>query len=49
VSTRSMARPTAASRPVRRLFLVKGIPFLSLVRGPARCGPPRCDSSAERR
>ncbi|MDX6393303.1 MAG: hypothetical protein QOJ73_4366 [Streptosporangiaceae bacterium] len=49
VSTRSMARPTAASRPVRRLFLVKGIPFLSLVRGPAPCGPPRCDSSAERR
>lgn len=48
-NARSMARLTAASRPGRRLFLVKGIPFLSLVRGPARCGPPRCDSSAERR
>jgi hypothetical protein len=49
VSTRSMARLTAASRPGRRLFLVKGVPFRSLVRGPTRCGPPRCDSSAERR
>ena len=30
VSAGSMARLTAASRPCRRLFLVKAVPFLSL-------------------
>jgi hypothetical protein len=38
VSTRSMARLTAASRPCRRLFLVKAVPFLSLGAGPRDAG-----------